>query len=222
MWTWTWTSDYAWRDVVRSCRSRILQCDGSAWTGRGRCCARRRSSCHCLLRSFEDLITDKVEKKKKKKQLSIVASTKINERKEGKNHILEKVERSTENDPFHTILISLPKSLPHGLLLGCLTRDSDARATTIRSRRVLLDLPKLNTLRGDVMPRIRKIEHTPEPGVWVRLRDLEEWEIRAVRGGEGELVDGRDDTGVGDGPFEVPGCFATHDARRAVAAVPGI
>jgi hypothetical protein len=43
---------------------------------------------------------------------------------------------------------------------------------------------------------------------------LEEREIGGVGGGERELVYGRNNAGVGYGPFEVSGSFATDNTRR--------
>jgi len=60
--------------------------------------------------------------------------------------------------------------------------------------------------------RIGEIEHTPERSIWVRLGDLEQRKIWGIRRGEGELVNGRKDTGIGDGPFEVSGRFTANDS----------
>ena len=62
------------------------------------------------------------------------------------------------------------------------------------------------------MSRIGEIEHTPERSIWVRFGNLEQRKIRGIRRGEGELVNGRKDTSIGDRPFEVPGCFTTDDS----------
>jgi hypothetical protein len=59
--------------------------------------------------------------------------------------------------------------------------------------------------------RICEIEQTPERGIGVRLGDLEQGKIWGIWGGKSELVNGRKDASVGDGPFEVSGCFATND-----------
>jgi len=60
--------------------------------------------------------------------------------------------------------------------------------------------------------RIGKIEHAPERSIWVRLGDLKQRKIWGIRRGKGELVNGCEDTGVGDGPFEVSGCFTSNDS----------
>lgn len=62
------------------------------------------------------------------------------------------------------------------------------------------------------MAGVGKIKEAPEGGVWIWFRNLKEGEVGGVRGGEGELVDWGDDAGVGDGPFEVAGGFATDYA----------
>ena len=103
--------------------------------------------------------------------------------------------------------------MPNRLLLWSLAGDADSSTTTIGSWRVLLDLAKLDALGGYIVAGIGEIEHAPEDGVGVGLGYLEEREIRGVRRGEGELVDGGDDAGVGYGPFEVPGGFAADDSR---------
>lgn len=64
------------------------------------------------------------------------------------------------------------------------------------------------------MASIGKVEHTPEGRIRVRFGDLEEGQVCSVGRREGELVDGREDTGVGDGPLERAGCLAAHNARR--------
>ena len=62
------------------------------------------------------------------------------------------------------------------------------------------------------MSRIGEIEHTPKRSIWVRLGNLEQWEIWGVRRGQGEFVDRSKDTGVGDGPLKVSRCFAANDS----------
>lgn len=130
----------------------------------------------------------------------------------GERDVLEEIECSTQDYPFYAIFVALTERLPHGLLLRGLARDTDPRATSVRAGRVLLDFPKLDALGWDVVARIRKVEQTPEGGVGIGLADLEEGEVGRVGGGEGELVDGGNDTCVCDGPFEVAGGLAAHDA----------
>lgn len=72
------------------------------------------------------------------------------------------------------------------------------------------------------MAGVGKVEHAPESGVGVGLGDLEEGEVWGVWGREGELVDGRDDTGVCYGPFEVARGFAADDAGRGGGGMAGI
>ena len=53
------------------------------------------------------------------------------------------------------------------------------------------------------MARVREIEHGPELRIRVGFGDLEEREVALVGRGQGELVDGRENAGVGDRPFQV-------------------
>lgn len=69
------------------------------------------------------------------------------------------------------------------------------------------------------MASIREVEHAPEASLGVWLRDLEEREIGGVWRGEGELVDRSHDTGIGDGPFQVPRSLATNDSRAVRGAM---
>jgi hypothetical protein len=67
------------------------------------------------------------------------------------------------------------------------------------------------------MAGIGKVKHAPESGVWVRLGNLEKWEVGRVGRWKSELVDGRDNTGVGNGPFEVArGLAAYHTGGTTV------
>lgn len=134
-------------------------------------------------------------------------------------YVLEKVQCCAENDPFHTVLVSLSQGLPHSLLLRCFASDADPCASAIGTRRILLYLSKLDPLRGYVMPSIGKVEHAPECGVWVWLGDLEEREIWRIGGWKGELVYRGNDTRVRNGPFEVPRSLASDDARGRRAGV---
>lgn len=134
-------------------------------------------------------------------------------------YVLEKVQCCAENDPFHTVLVSLSQGLPHSLLLRCFASDADPCATAIGTRRVLLYLSKLNAFRGDVVSSIGKVEQAPECSVWVWLGDLEEREIGRIGGWKGELVYRGNDTRVCDGPFEIPRGLASDDARGRGAGV---
>ena len=134
--------------------------------------------------------------------------------KKKRRDALEKIQRSTQDDPFDTVLVALSQCLPDRFLLGSFAGDADPRAASIWTGRVLLDLSKLDALWRDVVAGVGEVEHAPERGVRVGFGDLEEREVGGVGGGEGEFVDGREDTGVGDGPFEVAGGFAADDPGR--------
>jgi len=82
---------------------------------------------------------------------------------------LEQVEGSAEDDPFDAVLVSLTEGLPNSFFLGGFTSDADAGAATVGTWWVLLDLTKLDSLWGDVMTSISKIEHAPESGIWIGL-----------------------------------------------------
>jgi hypothetical protein len=62
---------------------------------------------------------------------------------------------------------------------------------------------------------VRVVEHSPEIGVWVRLRDLIERRIVLVD----DLVDRASDSGVLDGPFELSRSLAADGATRSGGAV---
>lgn len=66
-----------------------------------------------------------------------------------------------------------------------------------------MDLAKLDTLRGDVVSGVCEVEHTPERSVRIGFGYLEEREIRGVWRRQGQLVDRGENTGIGDGPFQV-------------------
>ena len=118
--------------------------------------------------------------------------------------VLEQVEGSTKDYPFHTVLVAFAERLPDGLLLWCLAGYADARASSVRAWGILLDLAKLDAFRGYVMSSIRKVEHAPECGIGVRFRDLEEWQIGRIWRREGQFVDRRQNAGIGYRPLEVP------------------
>lgn len=134
-------------------------------------------------------------------------------------NLLEKVEGCAEDDPFDTVLVALSQGLPYRLFFQCLASDADPRSSAVGTRRVLLYLSKFDTLGGNIMPSISKVEHAPECSVWVRLGDLEEREIWRVGRWEGQLVYRGNDARIRDGPFEVPGGLASDDARGRVAGV---
>lgn len=125
---------------------------------------------------------------------------------------LEEIESCAEDDPFDTVLVTLAEGLPDRLLLWRLSRDGDPCATAVRTGRVLLYLSEFDALWRDVVAGIGKVEHAPESSVRVRFGDLEEGEVWRVWGRERELVDGRDDACVRDGPFEVARGFAADDS----------
>ena len=83
--------------------------------------------------------------------------------------LLEEVERSAEDDPFHAVLVAFTQRLPHRLLLGCLASNGDPGASATLTGRVLLDFSKFDTLGWDVMPSICKVEHAPKGSVGVGL-----------------------------------------------------
>jgi len=126
--------------------------------------------------------------------------------------VVEKIKCGAEDYPLDTIFVAFSQCLPYRLLLGGLSRDRDSRATATRTRGVLLDLAKFDTLGGNEVARVGKVEHAPERGVRVGFGDLEEGEIGGVWGGQGELVDRGHDARVGDGPFEIARCLATDYA----------
>ena len=122
---------------------------------------------------------------------------------EGREDALEKVQCGAQDDPLDTVLVTLAECLPHRLLLCRLPRDAYPRTAAVGTRRVLLNLPELDALRRDIMPGVGKVEHTPELGIGVGFGYLEEREIARVWGRQGKLVDGGQNTGVRDCPFQV-------------------
>ena len=131
--------------------------------------------------------------------------------------ILKEVENRAQDNPFNTILVSLPESLPHCLLFSCFPGDADPSSTScpIGRRGILLNLSEFNPLRWDVVSRIGEIEHTPKRSIRVWLGNLEQGEICGVRRRKGELVDRRKDTGVSNRPLEVSGCFTVNGFRAS-------
>ena len=85
-----------------------------------------------------------------------------------------------------------------------------------------MDFPKLDSFWWDQVTGIREVEHAPESGIGVGLRDLEEGEIWGVRRGKGELVDGRHDSCICNGPFEIAGGLATDSTGTGSTAVTGV
>ena len=133
--------------------------------------------------------------------------------KKKRRDALEKIQRSTQDDPFDTVLVALSQCLPDRFLLGSFAGDADPRAASIGTGRVLLDLAKFDTLWWDVVPGVGEVEHAPESGIRIWLGDLEKWEVSGIRGRESKLVDGREDTSVGYGPFEIARRLTADDAR---------
>ena len=72
------------------------------------------------------------------------------------------------------------------------------------------------------MARIGKVKHAPKGGIWIWLGNLEKWKIWRIGRWKGELVYGRNYTGVGDGPFEVARGFAAHDSSGTTGSMPRI
>ena len=98
--------------------------------------------------------------------------------------LLKKVESCAQDYPFDAILVAFAKSLPHGLFFGSPPSDTDPRSATscsIRRRRILLDLPKFNPPRWDIVSRVSEIEHTPKRSIWVRFGNLEQRKVCGVR-----------------------------------------
>lgn len=62
------------------------------------------------------------------------------------------------------------------------------------------------------MTCVREVEQGPVRGHWVGLRDLEQrlFVTRSIWVRQRELVDGRIDARVGNGPLEIPRCLAAH------------
>lgn len=133
------------------------------------------------------------------------------------NNVLQEIEGSTENNPFDAIFVTLTEGLPDGLFFGSLSSDTYPCATAgaIRAGGILLDLAKFDTLWWDVMASISKVEHGPEGSIGIGLGNLEERKIRRIRRRKGELVDGRNNPGIGYGPLEVTrGLTPDHPGRR--------
>lgn len=72
------------------------------------------------------------------------------------------------------------------------------------------------------MASIGKIEHAPERRVGIGLGDLKKRKIRRVWGGQREFVNGRNDAGVHDRPFQISRCLATDNSRAAWSSMPWI
>ena len=72
------------------------------------------------------------------------------------------------------------------------------------------------------MAGIGEVEHTPELGIGVGFGYLEEREIARVWGRQGKLVDGGQNTGVRDCPFQVARGFAADYFGRRRGGVPGV
>jgi len=138
--------------------------------------------------------------------------------------VVKQVEGGAQHNPLNAVLVPFSQRLPDCFLFGGFACNADAGAATtaIRPGRVLLDLAKFDALGRDVMACISEIEHRPEACVRIRLRYLEEGEIGGVGGGQGELVNGRDDARIGYGPLEVPGRFTAHDPRVASRSMAGV
>jgi len=83
--------------------------------------------------------------------------------------VVEKIESSTENNPFNAIFVSFTQGLPYSLFLRSFACAADSGAAAVGSRWVLLDLAELNALGRDIMASICKVKHAPEGGVWVRF-----------------------------------------------------
>ncbi len=129
-------------------------------------------------------------------------------------HVLEKIQCCTQDNPLYTVFVALTERLPNRLLLCGLASDTDTSAASVRAWRVLLDLAEFDTLRRDVMPSIREVEHAPELGIWVGLGYLKQRQIPRVWRGKRKLVDGCEDTGVGNSPFQVARGFAADNLGR--------
>lgn len=127
--------------------------------------------------------------------------------------VVEEVQSCAKHDPFDAVLVALAESLPYGLLFWCLARDANPGTASIGTWWVLLDLAEFDAFRGYIVASVGKVEHAPECSIGVWLRDLKERQIRGIGGRKRELVDRRDDSGVGDGPLEIPGGFAANYAR---------
>ena len=129
--------------------------------------------------------------------------------------LLKEVESCAQDYPFHAILVAFAKSLPHGLFFRTFSGDTDpgsAASCSICRWRILLYLSEFNPLRWDIVSRIGKIEHSPKRSIWVRLGNLKQGKIWGVRRGQGKFIERFKYTAVGDGPLEVPGCFAANDS----------
>ena len=126
-------------------------------------------------------------------------------------HVLEKVQCCTQDNPFYAVLVALTQRLPDRLLLCGLASDADACPASVGAWRVLLDLAEFDTFRRDVMPSISEVEHAPELRVGIGLGYLEQRKIPGVWRGERKFVDRREDTGVGNSPFQVSGGLAADN-----------
>lgn len=115
--------------------------------------------------------------------------------------VVEEVERGAKDNPLDTIFISFAKSLPYSLFFWSLASDTDSSASTPRTWRILLNLAKLDPLRGDVMTGISKIKHAPKCSIRIRLGYLKQWKVGGIGGRQREFIDGGYHTRVGNGPF---------------------
>lgn len=131
----------------------------------------------------------------------------------GKMHVLEKVQCCTQDNPFYAVFVALTERLPNRLLLCSFSSDADACAASVGAWRVLLDLAEFDALRWDVVPSIGEVEHAPKLRVWVGLGYLKQRKIAGVWRGKRKLVDGCEDTGVGNGPFQVTRGLAADNLR---------
>ena len=135
---------------------------------------------------------------------------------------LEEIESCTKDDPFNAIFVTLPKSLPNSLFFWWFPCDTDASASSVCTRRILLYFAEFNTFRWYIMASIGKVKHAPESGIWIWFWYLEKGKIGRIWWWEWKFIDRRNNTSVSDGPFEVTRGFAADDPWGRSGGMTGI